>query len=231
MIFARSKIKRVLNLCIALCLGVLFAACLDIPSDPDTQGKIVSISVCTMQYGKTDSTLLKVNPKDSALIVTKVNPEKHKRDLKYYWYNNQELLDSGSTFPIIFMVNLLIPNRLVVEDGQGNTIEKNFHIITNAPPVIGSEATPADKETIFGTTETPIRFSWKTGDSNISDELEHILEIDGITYPVGPLTEVLQSGFEPGEHTFRVFVADPYGDSDTLPLRHFYVVDTLEAKK
>jgi hypothetical protein len=67
-------------------------------------------------------------------------------------------------------------------------------------------------------------------DLSNGDSLFHILEIDGIRYDVGTLLQVKQSGFKAGKHKFRIVVQDLYGDTDSLAYRHFYVVDTLEAK-
>jgi hypothetical protein len=60
--------------------------------------------------------------------------------------------------------------------------------------------------------------------------LFHILEIDGNQYNVGTLLEVKQSGLKAGKHKFRIIVRDLYGDTDTLPYKNFYVVDTLEVQ-
>ena len=57
------------------------------------------------------------------------------------------------------------------------------------------------------------------------------MELDTTCYHVGALEKVQQSGLHPGTHLYRVIVKDSEGDTDTLPLIKFYVIDTLEAKK
>ena len=67
----------------------------------------------------------------------------------------------------------------------------------------------------------------RRADAFDENRLQHTLIIDGSEYPVSRLTEILQSGFTEGEHSFQILVQDTFGDADTLPERHFYVIDTL----
>ena len=91
---------------------------------------------------------------------------------------------------------------------------------------------PASGDTLYGSPESAFLFEWYSIDVDIDngDSLFHILEIDDKAYDVGTLLQVKQSGFNAGEHKFRVIVRDLYGDSDTLAYKNFHVIDTLGAK-
>jgi len=222
--FVPAKFLRLLNICLALTLGGLFVACLDIPNDPDTSGRIESIKVHVLQYDQEDSTKLKINPNDSSALVAVVHPDDNEDDLQYFWYEGENLLGSGQVFPIPVKEDFLIPNILVVTDKQNNSRTIKFDVIQNAAPVLDSETIPSDGANITADENTPVQFQWKSSDTN-DDKLTHILEIDDVQYNVGPLTKVLQSGFRPGKHSFRVIVNDSYGDADTLSWIHFEVTE------
>jgi uncharacterized alpha/beta hydrolase family protein len=89
---------------------------------------------------------------------------------------------------------------------------------------------PADGDTLFGNSQTPFTFSWRSIDNDEDEQLQNVLEIDGTRYQVGELNQVLQSGFSEGAHSFRILVEDSLGDKDSLPVREFFVIDTLEGK-
>lgn len=205
------------------------AACLDVPHEPSSYRRVSSIEVHTIQNGVEDSTLLKVNPNDSVQFVAVVKPKAAKDELAYYWYNDGELIDSGRTLTVNPRFALNIPEILVVKDKGENEREIEIHIVMNSPPELSQKTTPADGDTLFATSTSPVTFRWIATDED-SDDLNNVLIIDGTRYPVGELNEVQQSGFKPGEHTFEIIVTDPYGDADTLPERTFYTIDTLEAE-
>ena len=223
------------SLAFAAC--AVFVACLDIPDAPDNSGKIQSVEIQVDQFGKRKSTPLKILSSDSAILVAAVSPDTYKNNVRYYWYNDTTLIDSGRKITISpdlmlsdFISDNFVPNRLTIIDNEGNQIEKDFHIDVNAAPRLSTKTIPADGDTLYGNTNTAFTFAWLVYDDSETDTLQSILEIDGISYHVGELNQVQQSGFSMGKHTFRILVQDSYGDMDSLPYRKFYVVDNLEGK-
>ena len=222
-----KKTKRcVLDICLALIAGGLFAACLDIPNAPSDSSKITSLNVLVKQFGETHESPLKINSDESAELIAEVTPDKYKKDVKYYWYKGDKKLGEGMTFKI----EQKIPDKLVIEDREKNRLDTTFQVIVNVPPKISAKTKPADGDTLYGNSHTPFLFSWKSSDSNEDGQLLHTLEIDGTAYNVGNLQQVLQSGFSEGKHTFRIIVEDSLGDKDSIPEREFFVIDTLERK-
>ena len=217
--------------------GIFLAGCLDAPSDPQEPQTVESISIMVKQKNNAFSTMLKVNPSDSAIIKASVIPEKFHDELSFEWFysneNKDSLLKNGrsySFYPNRSGENL--PNKLKVSDKEGNQEIYDFTIIINTPPVLSDSTTPANGDTLYGSHESAFLFEWYSLDVDLSnsDTLFHILEIDGKQHDVGTLLQVKQSGFKAGEHTFRIIVHDLYGDADTLAPKKFFVVDTLEAK-
>ena len=90
-----------------------------------------------------------------------------------------------------------------------------------------AETTPADGDTLYGNSYTPILFTWQSFDRDENNYLNNTLEIDSVRYNVGDLQEVMQSGFTEGRHTFRIFVEDSMGDQDSSATQEFFVIDTL----
>lgn len=174
---------------------------------------------------------------DSALLVAEVSPDFYKDKIRYLWFKDNEILDSGITYKILssfmlsdFIEELFIPNRLVIFDSENNQIECKFEIQLNVPPQISKQTTPADGDTLFGDFYTPFLFKWNSYDLDENDKIQNILQIDETFYHLGNLNQIMQSGFTPGKHTFRVIVKDNIGIMDSLDFREFFVVDTLEGK-
>jgi hypothetical protein len=229
--------RRIFNICLAFAAGGIFAGCLDIPDAVDDSSKITKIDVLIKQFGETSSEPLKVNANSKAELIADVYPEKEKKRVKFYWYIDEDILDSGSTYKIsttfmssTFFSENFIPNKLVVKDHEGSILQKEFHVTVNTPPEILPETIPADGDILYGNSSTPFTFAWSSSDRDANDRLENILEIDGISYHVGELNQVVQSGFSMGKHTFRIIVEDNLGDKDSLPEQEFIVLDTLEYK-
>ncbi len=223
-----------LSITVALMTGGLFSACLDIPSPPKDTAKITSVNVFAKQFDKAIETPIKLNSSEEAELIAEVTPSKHKKDVQYYWYNGEEILDSGATYTVptsymdsSFISQNFIPDRLVIEDHEGNTLETSFHVTVNNPPQLLAETTPADGDTLYGNSYTPILFTWQSFDRDENNYLNNTLEIDGVRYNVGDLQEVMQSGFTEGRHTFRIFVEDSMGDQDSSATQEFFVIDTL----
>lgn len=227
MSFGRTRIFSLLHLSIALFLGVLLGACLDIPNAPDSDRRVTSIKVHTIQNGVEDSTLLKINPMDSVLFQAVVTPSSAAGELTYSWFLEDELLSEGRSYGTSPESGMDIPDRLVVKDKNGNKQEVRIQIIENRPPVLSNTTVPTDGDTVYASKNSPVTFSWLSKDFN-GDVLKNVLVIDGTSYPVGPLNQVVQSGFEPGKHTLSIIVEDVYGEVDSIPTMTFYVVDTLE---
>lgn len=222
---------------IASFFGVFFAGCLDAPSDPQAAEPVESISVLVKQKDKDYTTILKVNPSDSATITAKVTPEKFQDEIAFEWIHSTDTKDSllergQSHFFYPKRSSSTMPNKLIATDKEGNKQTYDFDIVINTPPVLSDSTIPVNGDTLYGLPESAFLFEWYSMDMDINngDSLFHILEIDGKPYDVGTLQQVKQSGFKAGEHKFRIIVNDLYGDSDTLVYKKFFVVDTLEAK-
>ena len=229
--------RRFLNICLTLVAGIFFAGCLDIPETVSDSHKIVKIDVLVKQFGETSPEPLKLNSSEKAELIAEVIPSNEEDEVKYYWYSEEELLDSGKTYAVStnfmessFLSKKFIPDKLVIEDREGSTLEKEFTVIVNTPPRLSKTTIPADGDTLFGNSQTPFTFSWLSIDNDEDEQLQNVLEIDGIRYQVGELNQVLQSGFSEGPHSFRILVEDSLGDKDSLPEREFFVIDTLEGK-
>lgn len=217
--------------------GAFLAGCLDAPNAPSEPQIVESISIMVKQNNNSFSTVLKVHPSDSAAITAKATPEKIQDDISFNWFyssnNKDSLLMSGRTYT--FYPNRSgegLPNKLTVSDKEGNKKTYEFTIVINTPPEIAKTTIPANGDTLYGSVNSAFLFEWYSGDMDLAnnDTLFHILEIDGTQYDVGTLSQVKQSGFKAGEHSFRIIVRDLYGDADSLALKKFYVIDTLEAK-
>ena len=229
--------RRLLNICLTLVAGSFFAGCLDIPETISDSHKIVKIDVLVKQFGETSPEPLKLNSSEKAELIAEVIPSNEEDEVKYYWYSEDELLDNGKTYAVStnfmassFISKKFIPDKLVVEDREGSTLEKEFTIIVNTPPRLSKKTIPADGDTLFGNSQTPFIFSWLSIDNDEDEQLQNVLEIDGTRYQVGELNQVLQSGFSEGSHSFRILVEDNLGDKDSLPMQEFFVIDTLEGK-
>ena len=221
--------KRV-RLLSAMAAAFLFCACLDIPDTPEPKNTASYVAIYAVQKGSTDSISLKIHPKTPATLKAEVHPKGLESELDFGWYRDS-LLGTGESFKIpAYTDNADIPNKLIVKDGEGNFISVDFEVTVNSPPAFTKDFSPAQGDTLYGTTRTSFAFSWKAEDSEDAT-LDYILELDTAHYHVGALEKVQQSGLHPGIHIFQVIVKDSQGDTDTLPLVKFYVIDTLEAKK
>ena len=226
-----------LAISLALAAGALFSACLDVPHAPNDTQKISEVSVFARQFDEAIEEPIKINSNEQAELIAEVTPGKYKNRIKYYWYNGDEILDSGATYTISttymassFLSRNFIPDRLLIKDDEGNTLETTFSVNVNNPPQILAETIPANGDTLYGNSHTPFLFSWQSFDRDGSKGLENVLEIDGVQYKVGELQQVMQSGFSEGRHTFRILVTDSLGDKDSTDKQEFFVFGTPEAK-
>lgn len=236
-IVIKGLFKQLLRLGFPLGMGVVFCACLDVPNSPDVSHKIQTVEVFAKQFDKTIESPIKINANDSAQLIAQVNPGDLKKQVRYFWYKNDEILDSGSSYKISttmmqspFTTENFIPDRIVVVDKENNQLEQSFKVIVNSPPQLFESTKPAHNDTLYGDSTTPFTFQWLSVDNDELEILTNFLEIDGTLYNVGTLSKVQQSGFAPGRHTFRIIVQDSQGDKDSLETREFFVSDTLEAK-
>lgn len=227
-------------ICGAVFTVALFAllGCLDIPDEPNTESQLEYINVILQQEGKEDSTLLKIRPSESSIVRATVYPRQYKSRLSFQWSRHTKdsthVLGEGTEYVIEANAGKSkIPNELKVTDEAGNFLTKNFEIFVNMEPSLSNNTIPAENDTIYGNKHSAILFKWYSFDNDSFDEdkLEHTLIIDGETYPVGRLTQIRQSGFGEGAHTFKIIVFDTFGDSDTLDPVTFYMVDTLGGKQ
>ncbi|MCF0223459.1 MAG: hypothetical protein HUK20_04255 [Fibrobacter sp.] len=225
----RFRILRLFVFCALWGVAVFLAACLDIPNDPNTSNMVRSLDVHVVQLDKVDSTSLKLNPNFPAELNAVVHPSSRKSELSFLWYYDSLLIDTGATYTVDTS-DVFLPNALVAMDQRGNKLSKNFEITVNTPPILAKQTKPADGDTLYAKSTTPITFRWFSADPDVDDILEHTLIIDGISYSIGPLTSISQSGFKPGSHTFKVKVVDSHGDADSLASRTFYVTNGQGSK-
>ncbi len=225
--------------CFCRCLpGLAFlGACGDIPDLPDSSAKIHDFEVYVHQSGKDTYEPLKINSNDSASLAIYISPENERERVRCFWYNGEDLLDSGMTYPVsttmtasTFTARNFIPDRVEIADREGNRLGKNISVIINAPPQIVGAATPANGDTLYGNSHTPFLFAWYSWDSDNNDRISNTIEIDGISYSLGEMNQIMQSGFGPGEHYFRVIVEDSRGDRDSIAPQTFIVIDPVEGK-
>jgi len=223
-----------------VCGAVFFIAltalsgCLDLPEDPNESQYVERVDVFLFQDGTPDSTLLKIRPNDSAVVRATIYPRQFKNSLTFHWLyckgDSATIIGDSAEYTIPASPKAYdIPNALEVFDEVGNTLRKDFVINVNMAPMLYDWTVPADGDTLYGNKHTTIRFQWKSYDSDSFDDgkLQHTLVIDGNEYPVSRLTEIMQSGFTEGTHTFQIIVHDTFGDADTLAPRTFYMLDTL----
>lgn len=235
MIFFNWHIVNIFNVAFLTIAACALCACFKIPSENDENDKIEYVSVIVNQQGKVFSEPLKINANYSASLVAKVYPDVHKNNVKYFWYVNDYVIDSGNVYNISqdmmlsdFTRDSFIPDKIVVIDNEKNELQISFKAIVNFPPVISKNAIPNNGDTLYGNQNTPFEFSWESSDKN--DVVENFLIIDSVTYSVGNLNSVKQSGFSPGVHTFNVIAKDSFGDIDSLKTRTFYIVSSLRGK-
>lgn len=224
-------------LMVATFFDLFLAGCLDAPSNPDDLKPVETIRILIQQKGSTYSSQLKVHPSDSATIRAEVVPEKYQNDLTFEWFysngSKDSLLNRGESYTFYpIKGEKIIPNKLTATDNEGNSLTQEFSIIINSLPVLADSTVPSDGDTLYGSVTSAFLFEWYSIDMDLNngDTLFHTLEIDGTKYDVGTLMQVKQSGFEAGEHKFRIIVRDLYGDADSLPEKSFFVIDTLEAE-
>lgn len=223
----KKTICSLLTLCMVLWAGAWLVACMEIPSSPHQSGKATEIAVYVLQKNNEDSTAQKINATEKANLKVHVNPSKFENDLEFFWYIDEDLLETGKTFTIDNPLIDEIPNRVVAKDKEGNSLEKFLDFETNTPPRIGSTLYP-EKGAVFILTENQtITFKWYYVDID-NDPVESILHIDEQVYNVGTLTQIVQSGFKPGEHKFFVEVVDSYGDRSVSEERTFTVQSPAE---
>ena len=218
------------------CLFTLIplAGCLDIPDAPSDSRQVERIGISVSQENS-DSTLLKIRPGDTATLNTEIYPRQYRSDLSFQWIyvdslsRDSSILGRKDKYGISPEAIDSIPNVLKVTDSEGNSQTIAFHVIVNTPPSFSEESTPADQDTLYGNSRSSFLFQWETSsnDEFLDDVIYHTLILDGNAKDVGKLTQVYQSGFSEGKHTFCVIATDAFGDSDTLETRTFYVLDTL----
>lgn len=215
------------SVCAALGICTVLTACLDIPDAPDGSNKATEIIITVYQDEEDVSTHLKINTGKSATIKGAVKPTVPEEEITFTWYLDKEWLGEGATFLCQYPGIDDIPNRLVVSDREGNSLEKSFSITINASPKIYSNILPADSSEFHINFHQSVTFKWYSNDAD-DDVLENQLVIDEQIYNVGPLTQVSQSGFSPGRHTFYIIVKDSKGDTDKSQERTFFVYDPVE---
>ena len=221
-----SKLKAAVLIFAALS----FYGCLELPDDPGAPPEIDNISVYVKQKGVSDSSVLKISPMDSATLKVSVHPRQYRDELSFEWYNNTKLLGKGKSYTIKALSSKdKIPTQLKIYDPLGSERSISFKIILNTPPRMLSITSPAAGDTLYGHFETAFLFKWNAYDDDISygDELRYTLVIDKNRFELGPLTDIRQSGLEPGEHSTYVVVTDSYGDRDFIAPQKFFIIDTL----
>ncbi len=116
-----------------------------------------------------------------------------------------------------------VPDSLVVLDRYENRLSKPLHFIFDTAPKFSAQTVPAENDTLRGDSLTAFRFAYSATDDDPGDTLFYTVLLDSNRYAVGTITEFFQSGFSPGEHSFRVIATDRYGLSDSTPQIRFFV--------
>lgn len=211
-----------------LFLLFLNIGCLEIPKKPDFNSKVKEIGVLLIKDDYADSLRLKTNADEPFVLKAFVDPALYAPDLEFYWYRDTTLLGDSIAIAIDTpFTHYNVPNRLKAIDVEKNSLLLEFKVFLNHPPTMAFKTTPANLDTIYGNFFTAISFSWRSSDNDENDLLQHFIKIDNTVYATGELTSIQQSGFKPGVHTFSIWVADPFGDADTLGLKTFVLIDTV----
>lgn len=221
-----SKIKAAVLVFAALS----FHGCLEVPDAPDNPPEIDNISVYVKQKGVSDSSALKISPKDSATLKVNVHPRQYRKELSFEWFCKSKSLGTGDTYVIKPLTSKDdIPTQLTVYDPLGSARDIPFTVIVNTPPRMLALLSPAAKDTLYGDASTAFPFKWMAIDDDLDygDELHYTLVIDKNRYELGTLTEIQQSGLVPGTHSAYVIVTDSHGDRDSIAAQKFFIADTI----
>jgi len=228
----KCKTKTTLSF-LAIFVTLLLAGCLDIPDEPNLERQVGRVEVYILQDGISDSTLLKINPSDTASLEVSVYPRQYKKELSFQWFyldsdsKDTSSIAKGNSYTIV-PNKKKIPNLLKATDNENNSLYVKFEVIVNTAPVLSDKTVPADGDTLYGNLHTSFKFEWETKDSETDHaDINHTFILDGQQINIGALTTIYQSEISSGKHTFSVIATDHYGDSDTLDTRTFYVLDTL----
>lgn len=220
------------SLIIGLFFLIFLTGCLDIPSEPDESLKVQSIGIWLIKNNDKDSLYYKTNASEPFSLKAYVTPKLYTEDLQFYWYRDQVLLGDSLVFKIDTpFVRKDIPNQLIAMDSENNSLVFDFIVYLNHLPEINSNTIPSNQDTLYGSLATAILFSWSSQDLDSEDTLNHYIKIDSTTYFTGKLTSFQQSGFEPGAHSFSIWVVDSFGDADTLETKTFVMIDSTGALK
>lgn len=205
--------------------GILVVACLDSPDSPQINSEPVSISVCAFQKDSSCADPLKISPRDSFTLYAKISPGAAAGELSLRWVlGGGKVLAEGLEFKTD---SSHAPDSLLVFDAEKNRLGTKIEYLFDNPPQFDSILSPADGDTLAGDSTTAFRFAYAASDADEGDSLFFTAVWDSVEFYAGTLTEVYQSGFSEGAHTFQVFVQDSRGQSDSSQTIRFYVREAL----
>ncbi len=202
---------------------MLLFACLETPDSPAKIGNLFRLSVC-LEKDSSCTIPLQVSPGDSFTVYAKTSPAEFENLLQFSWIKNEKVLHRGKFFATD---TSQVPDSLIAIDDEGNRLSFSLDFTLDSPPKLSQKIIPENGDTLAGNSATAFFFSYSATDADKKDSLFYTLEWDSTFFYAGNLTQIYQSGFAPGNHTFRVYVQDRYGLRDSSEIIHFFVVEEL----
>lgn len=215
-----KRTRELKKLFLAVFSVFLFSGCPQVPSDLDFQVYVHSLNVVLI-YEKDSSLTLQVPKEKDFSLFVKIEPKEFNDSLKYSWFSNDSLISNKRIFEFKKNYNL-IPDSVLIKDNAGNFLGNSFNITFNSKPVIEKILHPTPQDTLYGDSKEPFLFSWKSYDAD-KDTLFFFLKTESKTYPVGIWEYAHISGFEEGEHKFKIIAEDSKGSKDSTDWFTFYV--------
>lgn len=212
----------------SLFLCLFYTACLETLENPEYSKNGLEVSVCIMQNGNSCSYTLQATPADSFELKAVTTPEELEDSLDYYWVKKKTVLSTKKAFTTD---TSSVPDSLIAKDKNGNSLTVALDFIFDTTPELDSITVPRDSDTLYGNESTAFTFSFHAEDKDKGDTLFYTFEADSTSFYAGTFTSIIQSGFSPGKHKFRIIVKDILGLSDTLSYRTFFVKDTSGESK
>lgn len=195
-------------------------ACLETPDSPEIFNRTPTVSICAVQRDSTCVQPLQVSPSDSFLLDAHVS--EFKDDLKFQWVQAPKKILSEA--PRFATESSCVPDSLLIFDTMGNRLSFPVSFLFDSAPILDSQTVPAEGDTLRGSATEAFFFSYSASDVD-EDSLFYTVVFDSLEFFAGTLTEIFQSGFTPGWHSFRIFVKDSYGLADSSDVIRFFVED------
>lgn len=201
--------------------GIFLIACLESPDSPKINSEPISVSICAFQRDSSCTVPLQLSPRDSFSLYAKISSKKNDGELFLRWIlDDGKILADGAQFSTD---SSNAPDSLILLDSEGNRLGTFVEYLFDNAPKFNAETAPADGDTLVGDSTFAFRFAYSATDADEGDTLRYTVVWDSVSFYAGTQTELFQSGFSPGLHTFWVIVEDPHGQSDTSKTVRFVV--------